>query len=118
MKSAKGLLVRELAVRATDRVSAPAQKSLTISTKNNSTVTQTLFPNERKRAAVLAPVQGKAASRRPFGRPGPPLRATAAQLLVGTEEWCSTWPNRGMADRVPNTRTLNPPKSTPGARGR
>ncbi|CUU16845.1 hypothetical protein CDS [Bradyrhizobium sp.] len=41
-----------------------------------------------KHATVLATAQGKAASRRPFGRPGLPLRATALQFSVGTEEWC------------------------------
>jgi hypothetical protein len=117
MKSAKGSLVRELAVCAADRASAAAEKSHTVSTKINGTTTRTLLTNERKHAIVLAPVQGKAASRRPFGRPGPPLRATAARLLVGTEEWCRTRSNRGMADRIPNTRTISPPRSTQGSLG-
>jgi hypothetical protein len=49
----------------------------------------TIVPRDRKRAVVLAAAKGDALSRRPDGRPGPPLRATAASKLVGT------WGNRG-----------------------
>jgi hypothetical protein len=44
-------------------------------------------PMSAKTAIVLAAVQGEALSRRPGGRPGPPLRATAEQMSVGTKEW-------------------------------
>jgi hypothetical protein len=55
-----------------------------------------VVPRDRKAAIVLATVEGDALARRPDGRPsdrcpragsGPPLRATAAQILAGTEEW-------------------------------
>ena len=49
---------------------------------------QTAIPIEDEHATVLAAIQGKAASRRPFGRPGRPLCAVASTTLVGTEEWC------------------------------
>jgi hypothetical protein len=62
------------------------------------TVMQAAFPKENEHAAVLATVQGEAAWRRPFGRPGRPLRAAAATALVGTEEWCRLRSNRGMAN--------------------
>src|SRR5260221_14294815 len=58
MKSAKGSLVRELPVCAADRVSAAAERSHTVSTKNNGTTTQAILPSERKHAVVLAAVQG------------------------------------------------------------
>jgi hypothetical protein len=45
-----------------------------------------IAPRHRKAAIVLAAVQGEAHSRRPRGRPGPPLRAMAVTDLVGTEE--------------------------------
>jgi hypothetical protein len=38
---------------------------------------------DRKAAIVLAAAKGDALAR----RPGPPLRATAVQVLAGTEEW-------------------------------
>ncbi len=110
-KSANGSLVAYLAVGSAGRVSATAAALLTVTATSKSTTARRLLPNKCKRAAVLAPVQSKAASRRLFGRPGPPLRATVAQSLVGTEEWCGTWPNRGMADRIPNARTITPPRS-------
>lgn len=49
--------------------------------------TQAIIPNRKQPATVLAPVQGKALSRRPSGRPGPPLRAAAASKPVGMKEW-------------------------------
>ena len=36
---------------------------------------------------VLAADKGEALARRPDRRPGPTLRATAVQVLAGTEEW-------------------------------
>ncbi|HEV2652211.1 MAG TPA: hypothetical protein VGU69_13190 [Rhizomicrobium sp.] len=48
----------------------------------------TVLPTRCQPAIVLATVQGKALSRRPDGRPGPPLRATAVLTSVGTKEWC------------------------------
>jgi hypothetical protein len=65
-----------------------------------------------KPAIVLTAVQGKAPLRRPRGRPGPPLRATAGAKLVGTEEWCCPRSNRGMADFSGRTTTITPPWST------
>jgi len=41
---------------------------------------------DRNAAIVLAAVKGNALARRPDGRPGPLLRATAVQILAGTEE--------------------------------
>ena len=61
-------------------------------------VLQAAIPKENEPATVLATVQGEAASRRPFGRPGRPLCASAATALVGTEEWCRLRSNRGMAN--------------------
>ncbi len=54
--------------------------------------------NQRSRepAIVLTAVQGEAQLRRPRGRPGPPLRTTAAAKVVGTEEWCCVRSDRGM----------------------
>jgi hypothetical protein len=46
-----------------------------------------IVPRDRKAAIVLATVKGEALARRPGGRPEPPLRATAVQILAGTEEW-------------------------------
>jgi hypothetical protein len=46
-----------------------------------------IVPRCRKAAIVLAAVKGEALARRPDRRPGAPLRATAVQLLAGTEEW-------------------------------
>jgi len=42
---------------------------------------------DRKAAIGLAAVNAEALARRPDGRPGRPLRATAVQVLAGTEEW-------------------------------
>ena len=50
----------------------------------------------RKAAIVLAAVQNNARSRRPRGRSGPSLRATAVANPVGAEEWCCDRSNRGM----------------------
>ena len=47
----------------------------------------TIVPRDRKAAIVLAAVKGEALTRRPDGRPGPPLRATAVRTLAGTKEW-------------------------------
>ena len=64
---------------------------------------QAAIPTEDKHATVLATVQGEAASRRPFDRPGRLLRAEAATALVGMEEWCrATEPEHG----VPAVRVL------------
>ncbi|MET3840371.1 hypothetical protein ABIE49_002449 [Bradyrhizobium sp. OAE829] len=117
MKSAKGSLVWELAIRATDLVSAAAEKSHAVSTNTIDARTPTLLLNERKHGVVLAPVQGKVAARRPFGRPEPPLRATIVQSLVGTEEWCIIRPNKGTAEQIPTMRMVTPPKSTLAAHG-
>jgi hypothetical protein len=46
----------------------------------------TIVPRDRKHAVVLAAVKGEALSRRPRGRLGPPLRATAIAKMIGTEE--------------------------------
>src|SRR5450631_1190111 len=46
-----------------------------------------VVPRDRKAAIAMATVKGKALARRPDGRPGPPLRATAVQVSAGTEEW-------------------------------
>jgi hypothetical protein len=75
-------------------------------------------PDRRRAATVLTTFQGEAASRRPFGRPGRPLRAAAATVLVGTEEWCRPRSNRGMADTVRTGRTISPLVSTREARDR
>jgi hypothetical protein len=48
---------------------------------------RSIVPRDRKAAIVLAAVKGEALARPPGGRPGPPLRATAVQMLAGTEEW-------------------------------
>jgi hypothetical protein len=45
-----------------------------------------IAPRDRKVAIELAAVQGEAHSRRPRGRPEPPLRAMTVTDLVGTEE--------------------------------
>ena len=71
-----------------------------------------IAPRDRKAAIVLAAVQGEALSRRPGGRPGPPLRAMAVTDLVGTEEWCCVRSNRGMTDFSGRTITITPPWST------
>lgn len=75
--------------------------------------------NKRKRAAVPAPVQGEAASRRPFGRPGPPLPRNGRAVVGrdGRRNRCSTRSNRGIATRNSIPAPLNPPRSTPAARG-
>ena len=52
-----------------------------------STTKHTIVPRVRKRAIVLVAVKDDARTRRPNGRPGPPLRATAVRTLAGTEEW-------------------------------
>lgn len=88
-KSANGSPVAYLAGGFAGCGSATAGTLLTVSAASNGTTASRLLSNKRKRAAVLAPVQGKAASRRPFGRPGPLLCASALQALVGT------WGNRG-----------------------
>jgi hypothetical protein len=87
---------RSLSFQTAPRRALPptAVALLTVSATNNGTTARRLLSNKRECAAVLAPVQGKAASRRPSGRPGPTLRATPAQSLVGTEEWCSAGPNK------------------------
>ena len=82
------------------------------STKRAATGPQTAIPTEDEHATVLAAIQGKAASRRPFGRPGRPLCAAASMTLVGTEEWCRPRSNRGMADWVHAERTVNLPIPT------
>ena len=74
-----------------------------------------IVPRDRKAAIVLAAVQGKALSRRPRGRPGPPLRATAIANVVGTEEWCCVRSNRGMTEFSRRTITITPPWSTQAA---
>ena len=51
------------------------------------TTMHSIVPRDRKAAIVLATVKGEALARRPGGRPEPPLRATAVQILAGTEEW-------------------------------
>jgi hypothetical protein len=44
----------------------------------------TIAPRDRK---ICRPVKGEALTPWPDGRPGPPLRATAARTLAGTKEW-------------------------------
>jgi hypothetical protein len=51
------------------------------------TTMHSIVPRDRKADIVLAAVKGEALARRPDRRPGAPLRATAVQLLAGTEEW-------------------------------
>src|SRR5712664_506114 len=51
------------------------------------TTMHSILRRDRKAAIVLAAVKGEALARRPDGRPAPPLRATALQILSGTEEW-------------------------------
>jgi hypothetical protein len=46
-----------------------------------------IVPRDRKAAIALATLKGEALARRPDGRPGPTLHATAAQVLAGKEEW-------------------------------
>ena len=95
-----------------------AHATIRIANKTDVTALQAAIPTEDKHATVLATVQGEAASRRPFGRPGRPLRAAAATALVGTEEWCRLRSNRGMADGVHTERTINLPMSTREAHDR
>jgi hypothetical protein len=45
-----------------------------------------ILPTPGKPAIVLAAVQGEALARRPIGRSGPPLRAPAGSIPVGTKE--------------------------------
>jgi hypothetical protein len=47
------------------------------------TAMHSILRMDRKAAIVLAAAKGDALAR----RPGPPLRATAVQVLAGTEEW-------------------------------
>jgi hypothetical protein len=61
---------------------------------------------------VLAAVKGEALSRRPRGRPGPPLRAMAVTGMVGMEEWCCIRSNSGMTEFSGLTITITPPWST------
>ncbi|MGH6707542.1 MAG: hypothetical protein ACREEK_01105, partial [Bradyrhizobium sp.] len=56
----------------------------------------TIIPRDRKAAIVLAAVKGEALTRRPNGRPGPPLRATTVRTLAGTKEWSAFRPNKGI----------------------
>jgi hypothetical protein len=51
------------------------------------TTTHSIVPRDRRAAIVLAAVKGEALARRPDGRPGPLLRATAVKILAGTKEW-------------------------------
>ena len=81
------------------------------STRRAATGAQTAIATKDEHATVLAAIQGKAASRRPFGRPGRPLCAVASTMLVGTEGW-PLRSNRGMADRMHEERTVNLPMST------
>jgi hypothetical protein len=92
----------------------------TIRTANKTAATepQAAIPTEAEHATVLATVQGEAASRPPFGRPGRSLRAAAVSALVGTEEWCRPRSNSGMADGVHMERTINLPMSTREVRDR
>lgn len=62
---------RALAGCTVDAVSACAAFTSTIANENTITTVQAAVPKQLKHATVLAPVQGKAASRRPCGRPGP-----------------------------------------------
>jgi len=66
-------------------------------------------PRDRNAAIVLAAVKGSALARRPDGRPGPPLRAMAAKILAGTEEWTAFWPNKGMTKGLTSCGTVTPP---------
>src|SRR5882672_671701 len=76
---------RALAGCPVDALPARAALTGTIANTNTITTVQAAVPKRRKHAAVPAPVQGKAVSRRACGRPGPPLRAAALRVLVGTE---------------------------------
>jgi hypothetical protein len=49
--------------------------------------THSIVPRDRRAAIVLATVKREALARRPGGRPRPTPRATASQILAGTEEW-------------------------------
>jgi hypothetical protein len=95
-----------------------AHATIRIANKTDVTALQAAIPTEGKHATVLTTVQGEAASRRPFGRPGRPLRVAASTMLVGTEEWCRPRSNRGMEDSVNTELTINLPMSTREVRGR
>jgi hypothetical protein len=71
---------------ANDSCSARAAPLDSIDTAKITTM-HSIVPRDRNDAIVLATVKGKAPARRPGGRPGPPLRATAVQILAGTKEW-------------------------------
>ena len=61
-------------------------------------VVQAAIPKEKEPAVVLTIVQGVAASRRPFGRPGRRCARRLRRPWSGTEEWCCLRSNRGMAN--------------------
>jgi hypothetical protein len=72
------------------------------------TTMRSIVPRDRKAAIVLAAVKGEALARRPSGRPGPPLRATAVQMLAGTEQWPVS--NKGMTEDLQLCGKVIPPR--------
>jgi hypothetical protein len=98
IKAAKESTGRPFARCAADDARAACAASLTSIGDVKIATVHAIAPRDRKAAIVLAAVQGEALSRRPSGRPGLPLRATAVMDLVGTEEWCCIRSNRGMAN--------------------
>lgn len=86
-----------------------ADATIRTANKTAASAPKAAIPTEGEHATVLATVQGDAASRRPFGRPGRPLRAAAATALVRTEEWYRPRSNRGMAKGEHTERTINLP---------
>jgi hypothetical protein len=80
------------------------------------TAMHSILPMDRRAATVLATVKGEALARRPDGRPRPPLRATAIQILAGTEEWHVFWPNKGMKEDPQFCGKVIPPRRSKEAR--
>jgi len=85
--AAKGSMDRPLILCAAGEARSPCAAPLdSINAAKIATMHATVL-RDRKAAIVLAAVKGEAPARRPDGRPGPPLRATAVQIPAGTEEW-------------------------------
>src|ERR1700730_13846494 len=112
IKAANGSTGRPFARCATDDARAVCAASLASIGDVTIATVHAIAPRDRKAAIVLAAVQGETLSRRPIGRPGPPLRAMAVAGMVGTEEWCCVRSNRGMRDFSRLTITITPPWST------
>jgi hypothetical protein len=87
MKAAKGSLDELLVGCVSDNTGSACATSITSIDDADIAATHTIAPRNRKAAIVLAAVKGKALTRQPDGRPGPPLRAMAMRILAGTQEW-------------------------------